>query len=229
MSELDEQLRDLIQRVHQAETKLQRRLALNALLRKLQNLPGLLQSSHQDYAIALNQTWDWVCHHLDRFNAEEEDVAKNLKNWVNAYLKWRMHDLLKPDHYFSLDDPVSEDATRADLIVEPDARKGEHFFLDLLDREIEADQIEKRQNLAQKIAQYVMDDPDRRLRDCHARGKPACNAQFLALRLCLKQPPDKLPAIADELQMSYQTVHSHWKRRCKPLLVKLTEEFSPEL
>jgi hypothetical protein len=241
----DEQLRALIEAVRQAKSAEKRRMALNALLRKLQKLPGILKSSHQDYPEALNLTWEWVCRNIDKFYADDKNVAENLKHWLNGYLYWRIHDLYSPDEkyiklgsekikvgFIPIDPPHSRENdggsdTMVDRLAKPEDQMG-NSFLSLIDRQIQEAQTEERRNLAQKIATYIKQDPDQRLQRCHPKGKPRCNAQFLAMRLCLQDPPATQTSLSEELQIPHQTLVSHWKYACRKLLNKIIQELSDE-
>ncbi len=245
MNDLDVQFRASIEAVRQANSPGQRRLALNALLRKLQKLPDLLSSSHQNYPEALNQTWNWVCQNIDRFNADDENIAENLKHWINSYLKWRIRDLYSPDEkyiklgsdrikvkFVSIDQPLSTEegdgaVTMVDRLTETEARRG-NLFLDSIDSWVRDAQTEEKQSLAQKLVNYIEQDPDQQLSHCHPKHQPRCNAQFLAMRLYLQDPPATFAVLSDELQIPYQTLNTHWKRKCKKLLKEITQELSDE-
>ncbi|HEY9652310.1 MAG TPA: hypothetical protein V6C95_16750, partial [Coleofasciculaceae cyanobacterium] len=66
--------------------------------------------------------------------------------------------------------------------------------------------------------QYIKQDPEQKLRQCHPKASPNCNCQLLSQRISLKSPPDKFSQLARELNINYQTLVQHWKRSCLPLL-----------
>ena len=65
---------------------------------------------------------------------------------------------------------------------------------------------------------YVEQDPENRLTNCYPRQAPHCHCQCLGVRLLLQEPPDRLSTLAREFNINYQTLSSHWKRKCLPLL-----------
>lgn len=171
-------------------------------------------------------TWRWVCQNIDRFDATDPDVAKNLRTWINSYLVWRIRDLRIPDEkYISLDQPrFAEGDSLVDQLPDPESERG-NCFLDSLDRWIEVWQAEDRQRLGQDLLNYIAEDPQARLRGCRLRKQPQIDAQLLVQRLCLKDPPDTIAKLSEEFGIHYQTLNSHWQRRCKPLLQDLIAEF----
>ena len=199
----------------------ERQEALHRLLVRVQRLPGLLRDSHQDYYLALNRTWEWLCRNLSEFEERPPSLEQSLVKWINGYLRFRIRDLYTKDgeqqqRFDSLDAPSgcdSDDArTRQDKLRDP------RPSLSDLDEYIEVWQQEKRQRLGQQIRVYIEQDPEGLLRECHLRNNDQCNCQLLSKRLLLKEPPDRHSGLARELGVPYQTLNSHWKYKCLPLL-----------
>jgi hypothetical protein len=238
MDELDLELRSLMTTVHQhPQPGPERRKALHRLLRRVQNLPGILKSPHQNYPEALNRTWEWVCKNIDQFQVGPDFSSAQLVKWLNGYLCWRIRDLYPDDNrYVSMDAfyAFGEDLehTLADRIYDRDGQP--RIFnsaqgiwgTNLVDQLIEQIHSTEQQRLAEKLIEYIKQDPDERLRSCHPRQYPNCNAQFLTLRLLLQAPPIRLVDISREHQINYQALNSHWKRKCLPLLQAIAQEFS---
>ncbi len=191
------------------------------LVRHLQHLPGIKKVNHQDYALALNQTWEWLNREIDKFRwSNNSSLEKELVRWINGYLKWRIRDLYFPQ---TTDPPtLSLDASIADTdetylnILAKDGFVG--ISLSSLDQDIANIQQQEIKGIVQKIEDWIATDPDKKLQHCHLKNHPQCHCQFLSQRLLLQDPPDKLAKIARDINIPYQTVVSHWKRNCLELL-----------
>lgn len=221
---VDEQLQKLIEEVCLYEEGTpQRQKALNKLLMIVQQLPGIKKDHHQDYLEALNQTWEWVCRSIDKFKVNPGDSLQNsLVKWINGYLKWRIKDLYVPDSKYptiSLDQAISNDegskVTKLDIL--PDSQS-ENITLDLLDKKIAEIQKRSRHAWGERISRFIEQDENRMLKRCCTRVNPECNCQLLAKRLLLVKPSHKIADIAREFNVSNQTLYSHWKKKCLPLL-----------
>ena len=227
---MDEQLQQLIDEVCRYEEGTpQRQKALNKLLVVVQQLPGIKRDGHQDYLEALNKTWEWFCRSIDKFDrlkvSSNQSLQVSLIIWINGYLKWRIKDLYAPDSKYtiSLDQPISNDegskVTRLDILS--DSPSGESNSLDLLDIKIAEIQKRDRQSWGQRIIELIEQDEKRDLRRCCIRKNTECNCHFLAMRLLLAKPSHKIADIARELNVSKQTIYSHWKKKCLPLLKEI--------
>jgi hypothetical protein len=180
---------------------------MSDLLRIVQHLPGIYRVSHQDYPLVLNQTWEWLNRGIDEFQMSYPDQSesnKSLENalvrWINGYLKWRIRDLYFP-------------------------RGKENDYLDLLNDEIfnqsiNYDYIQQQEDniISMKIENWIVSDPEKKLESCYIKNLSHCNCKELAYRLLIKSPPDNLSDISRDIDVSYQTLFSHWKRNCLCLL-----------
>ena len=226
---MEEQLQALIDELqHNPEQSLERRKALNRLLIIIQQFPDIYKSSHQDYPEALNKTWEWVCRKICDFQPHSSSIQKSLTQWINGYLKWRIKDLYMSDSKYtiSLDRPLSgnEDndnykASMLDILADSNSQS---ISLNLLDLKIAQIQTQDRQCWGERIKQYIEQDEMNELKNCHLKRNPECNCQLLAISLLLQQPPHKIADIARQLNSSNQTIYSHWKRKCLPLLRKIS-------
>ncbi len=224
---MDEQLYRLIAQVCQQPLKSpKRRKAMNLLLVEIQQLPGLGKSSHPDYLDALNRTFEWINRQLCQdFDRDRPLIQKRLLQWVNSYLSWRLKDLYsqkKGDR--SLDAPITDNQTETSLLELLPTTNFEIPTRSGLDTYIEQIEREQQQQVGLKLEQYVEEDPDEKLRNCHPQTYPNCNCQLLSSRVLLKNPPDKFSAIAREHNINYQTLKSHWERNCRPLLQAIALE-----
>ncbi|MGK7878023.1 MAG: hypothetical protein AB4426_33365 [Xenococcaceae cyanobacterium] len=222
MIAVDEQLRDLITQVCRYEkASPERQKALNRLLIAIAQLPGIYRSSHQDYPEAFNRTLEWVSKNIDRFERRSPDVQRSFVTWINGYLKWRIRDLYDPDNKYDsrrIYPTSNDDGESIDPIENlPDPK----FSLSLLDLKIAQMQQAKRQRHGEAIAQYIEQDPEGVLTNRHPRKHPQCHCQLLAVRLLLVQPPQRIADVARELNINNQTLYSHWKQKCLPLLQEI--------
>jgi len=219
MDDLDGRLSALIAEVrHNLANSRKWRTAMHKLVREIQQLPGLKKSVHQNYPAALNLTLEWVSREIAKFEPRPPSVSKSLVNWINGTLRWRIQDLYSPDKKapISLDAPIAADigeTTRLELL--PD------FTLSGLDGMIESAQKETTQRIGLKLELYIEQDPEGKLRNSYPRSNPECNCQFLSMRRVLKEPPDNFKNLAEELNVKYTTLNSHWKRKCEPSLQEI--------
>ncbi|MEL6788525.1 MAG: hypothetical protein AAFO76_14235 [Cyanobacteria bacterium J06607_15] len=225
MKQLNQELAQAIAECRQ-DNLTKRRTSLNRLLILIQQLPGIYTVSHQDYPEAYNRTLMWVCQNIDRFEPTTESVEKSLVIWINGYLKWRIRDLYISDNSYDLQRvyPTKNNA-ELDLIANlPDPQ----VSLSLLDTQIAQMQAEKAENMGKAIADYIKQDQDKKLTTTFIRQHPQCNCHNLALRLLLEQPPQKISQIARELEVNNQTLYSHWKQKCLPLLQSISQSINHE-
>ncbi|MEH2161211.1 MAG: helix-turn-helix domain-containing protein [Nostoc sp.] len=244
---MDEQLKKLIDEVCcYPDPSLERQKALNRLFMVIQQLPGIYKSGHQDYLEALNQTWEWVSRKICEFEARSrsdsvrvasrrEGVSPSFQQslviWINGYLKWRIKDLYIPDSNYtiSLDRLTRNDQGDETTLLNilPD-RHSETISLDLLDIKIAQIQEVERQRLGKRIWRYIEQDEEGKLTASHPRKNPECHCHLLAMRLLLEEPPHKIADIARELNISNQTLYSHWKKNCLPLLKEIGMNFGSD-
>ncbi|QSJ16068.1 hypothetical protein JYQ62_30555 [Nostoc sp. UHCC 0702] len=229
---MDEQLKKLIGEVcRYPDPSLERQKALNKLLMVIQQLPGVYKSSHQDYLEALNLTWEWVSRKICTFEARSPSLQQSLIIWINGYLKWRIKDLYTPDsnYTFSLDKPTrneeGDETTLLNIIADPQSPT---ITLDLLDLKIAQIQEAQRQSIGKRIKQYIQQDQEGKLTTSYPRKNPECHCQLLAMRLLVQNPPHKIADIARELNISNQTLYSHWKSHCLTLLREIAINYGYE-
>jgi hypothetical protein len=227
---------DLVQLIENARRYPQgspkRQRALHKLLLVVQKLPDLRRDNHPNYPDALSFTWEWFIKKIDEFEYDPnfpELVEKSLTNWINGTLKYRILDLKtsvqkEKKLKTSLDKPIGNDEdnrTKGDTISNEDALIP---TLDGLEGYIQKEQQKKIQRIGLNVESYIENDPDNKLQQCHPKEKPKCNAQVLAQRMFLKEPPDKLKPISREMDIQYQTLVSFWKRKGLPLLREIVTE-----
>lgn len=237
---MDECLNGLLSAVKQATPRSpEHTRALNRLLVRLKGLPGLRRSTHQDYEHALNKTWEWVCRNITAFDPDREGLRgktleEKLMNWINGTLDNRIKDLDSlqfPDgsHKYPdrLDKPTPSgqeshlERLSSDDLAQPPS-------LSDLDNTIEGLIMQEGRQMASRIEAYILQDPDDRLKRCCSKNYPAGNCHYLSQRLLLKQPPDSMTEIANDLGVNYQTLVNHWKRSCRPMLQEIVKELESQ-
>ncbi|MEL7039520.1 MAG: hypothetical protein AAFO04_28500 [Cyanobacteria bacterium J06592_8] len=210
---------------------------VDLLLRKVQRLPGLAKSSHLDFLEALDKTYWWLSRNICQFEPPsvsslsdeeyEQRYEESLTRWINGYLRFRIKDLyqnpsLNQDN-LPLDQPIGqndEGFTWLDLLpATPNAPT-----LDGLEAYLEQLQTENTERIFREFEIYVEQDLERRLRDCHPRHHPDCNCRMLCQKVLLQNPPEKFSVLSRKFEIGYQTLVTHWKRKCKPLLQEILLE-----
>ena len=232
MTETEIRLRELIAKICENSTSLtesERKRLIDRLLITVQKLPGLLKSSHLDFLEALDKTYWWLSRNICQFQPplnRSLSYEEGLTGWINGYLSRRIQDLYKPipDSHCSLDEPINkgneDDLTWLDKL--PATPKLP--TLDGLEIYIESLQRERTEDVFLRFEFYVERDFDQRLQDCHPRHFPNCNCQMLCQRILLQNPSEKVSDISREFGINYQTLKSHWERKCKPLLQEILVE-----
>jgi hypothetical protein len=231
----------------------QKRLT-NELSRLIPQLTGFRKTRDAnpniDFEGAVNEayggffkTFPTFLHQLDLDNNPEQ-LRERLVRRFNQIIKHKLADqyrkLNQQPFTVSLNAPIK-------------SKKGEDFDSEGvpddtteigIEQLIEREQAQNRQHIGRKVWQYIEEDPERTLRDSYPnekiddsrpntpenrRPRPDANSHVLALRLLLKEPPDKLSVIAKELDINYQTLHSHWKREGLPLVREMALKlYQPE-
>ena len=241
MDEQDERLRQLIAAVYQhPDGSLEWRRAMSRLLIVIQGLPEFRKYSRLDcpdyFLDGLNLTWEWLSRNIRKFEPSTSSIREDLVKWINGYLYWRIKDLATPNprRDYPLDHPIKgsdgvESTTLGERITEQGQILGTPSNPSILSGlEIYIEQLQKQseQRVVLELALYIEQDPKKKLRNCYPRDHPDCNCQLLSKRLLFifKDPPDKLTDIAQEFNINYQTLVSHWKRKGLPLLQTIARE-----
>lgn len=233
-----------------------RGVALGRLLALVAKLPDLRRDSHPDYLDALNRTLVFVEKNLATFRydrgAPPVITYEQFVRWVNGHLKFRILDLYRQGAL-----PLSLDQAprRFDGAQGPGDRGGEPWLdslpagptaLDGLEAWLEKQQRDRLQRRALLLELYIERDPDGRLGRCYAARERAHNCQAIARALFLRsrgaavqRSRSPLPAepkitwrsLARQWQLNEQTLHSHWKRKCRPLLQEIAQSIdrNPEV
>ncbi|NJO98127.1 MAG: hypothetical protein HC764_20785 [Pleurocapsa sp. CRU_1_2] len=219
-------LSQLLQQVseHPQGSKQWRR-AMHHLLIELQNLPGLLKSSHPDYLDALNQNLGKVSRDICcEFQPRSKSLETSLVHWINGYLYWRIKDLYSCNvkTSLSLDIPINKDGEQKILIDILEDTGITNPILNGLDRYIEQLEQEEIQCLVIKILDYLEKDPQNHLKNCYYPTNPHCHCQLISQKRFLQEPAQTFKQISQDLDISSRKLMNHWYGRCIPLLQQIS-------
>jgi hypothetical protein len=213
-TQVDENLRELIIQVcsHPRESW-DRRRAMNRLLLAVQRLPKLSKSAHPDYWEAFDLTWEWLDKNLHDFHPTRSPLRDSLVTWINGFLRYRIKDL------YTKKNP--------NLIYLGDRSYDELFgCVSGFHSAIEQLESEENKRWVRAIEQYIDRDPEEKLRRCHPRNRPDCNCQIIAQKLLLQPVPEKMTALAKQLNISAQTIDSFWRRKGRLTLQAIAREIA---
>ena len=146
----------------------QRAKAMSRLLCVLRQLPGIRSVNHQDYLLALNQTWEWMSRNIDEFRSSTDSLEHDLVAWINGYLYWRIRDIYcAPNHQqrMSLDEEISDNGkTYLDLLSESGFIS---INLNNLNEHIKLLQQQEEREIASQIEAWIELDPQQKLQTCY--------------------------------------------------------------
>lgn len=205
----------------------QRQKALNRLLRVIPLLPNIYRSSHQDYPEAYNRTLEWLCKNIDQYQGRSSSIEQGFVTWINGYLKWRVRDLYAPEDKYNalkayLSSPDEESPDPLENFPDP------NFSLNLLDLKIAQLQEAEQRRQGKAIRDFIEQDSNGQLSQCHPRQYPQCHCQVLTFRLLLKEPPETIADLARDFGINNQTLYSHWKLKCLPMLQEIARRFGSQ-
>ncbi|MBC1218266.1 sigma-70 family RNA polymerase sigma factor (plasmid) [Trichormus variabilis ARAD] len=171
----------------------QRRKALNSILRGVLKSPCTWKGVGDLYEEALVETMMFVSEKL----CEKYDPKRGLFwHWFNACLRNKYKDKIRA--------------------VQRDYSHKYTGELNLLDQVISGVDATLLLDTWESFVQWIEDNPDNILSDCHIRNNPRANCQSLAyLRIVLGKEWEE---IAASVGSTRGAVTSHWCRKCEPLL-----------
>ncbi|MEG4113320.1 MULTISPECIES: hypothetical protein [unclassified Microcoleus] len=251
----DEQLRQLLQLLKDSPeaSKEQERLK-NKLCQLIPHLPGIRKNRDAnpniDFDGAVNEAYGGFFKTLPRFfreidldNIADDALQTRVVKRFNTIVKRKVYDqyskLERQPFTFSLDAPTKS-KTGEEFDSEGAADDTTVIGIEQL---IEQEQVKNKERIGRKLWQCIEDDPTGELRNSYPnekidktqpntpenrRPRPDANCHILAVRLLLKDPPDKLSVIARELNIDYQTLNSHWKRTGFELVKEIGNRIAKE-
>ena len=223
--------------------------ALDRFLRLIPTTPDLYRHNHLNYSEALNEALRRIDTQLTDFECNwDTDTDTVIRwrfiKWLNGKLRYTVKDLYRYDARvrdkpsLSLDYPHlalsgEEVSTTLGDTISADQLKG--VKLSGLDHMIDTLQRQNTQRKGLLVELYIEQDPDATLQSCHARKSTWLNCQEVAQKMFLRLQGGKVGklkaekklswrSLAEQLDVKEQTVHSHWKRRCLPLLKKIAQK-----
>lgn len=225
--DLEDALRQLVQRLRQKQKGSREwRKAMNQLLGWIPTLPKLARCQHPGYPDVLNETLELIFERIQDFSPRFASVTQSFTAWINYKLrhKYRVLELCREQSALSLDTEISE-GERKTTFVELLADSRPSTIWELEEKIAGWQQQENSKRIGRQLWNYIQQDPEGRLQGCVSREHPHCNCQEIAIRLYLQTPPQKLPKIAEELDVPYQTLIYQWKNKFHPLLKTVAREF----
>ncbi|MFB2981844.1 hypothetical protein [Microseira sp. BLCC-F43] len=205
MDDLNLYLQTLIQETcsHPPDSP-QRRKALNSFLRVLLK-SGRIQTTGDDvYEEALYKTM----FNLTKTLCDKYDPSRgSFLTWFKTCLRHQHMDEIRA---------AQRHRDRQQSVWQ--TNEGE---LDPLDRVVAPIDAKLLLDTWESFVQWIEDDPDHLLKDCHIENNPKANCQTLAyLRLVVGK---EWQEIAAEVGSTRGAISSHWSRKCQPLLQEWLE------
>jgi hypothetical protein len=246
----DEQLRQLLQLLKDSQegSKEQERLK-NQLCQLIPHLPGIskhpypnidLEEMMQEAYCGFLKTLSAFLRGIELDNLAADVLRTRVVQRFNKTLKNKVCDqyrrMQQQIFTVSFDAPITSNRGEEFEAQEPI----DHTTKNGIEQLIEREQAQNKQRIGRKLWQYIEDDPTGELRNSYPsekidktkpnnpenrRPRPDANSHVLALGLLLQDPPDKLSEIARELNIDYQTLHSHWKRTGLVLVKEIALKF----
>ncbi len=190
----------------------QHRKAINHLLRSLLKSgriwrPPAANDDNEDiYEEALQKTMlDLVSKTL----CEKYDPNRGLfLSWFNECLKNKWKDEIRK---------ANRHKSRIQSVLEKD-----EMSIDLSEQIVSPIDAILLTQTWESFKQWIKEDPDNVLKDCHIRNNPKANCQLFAeLKLIFGK---EWKEIADEVGSPSGSLRPHWQRKCEPLLHKWLKE-----
>ena len=178
----------------------QRQKKLTQIIRLINN--KLWKENTAYYEDALQETWVYFCQNIcEGKTAKPYDSEKaSVITWLNNYLKWRLKDgYINTEKQNKQTAPVRVDENNK--IIDP------------------VDSLPAKPNvptILEEIENWVLQDPDNKLRQTYLDNHPQINCQLLILKRLPCPTPWK--TLAEQYGISAGTLSSFYQRKCKPLL-----------
>jgi DNA-directed RNA polymerase specialized sigma24 family protein len=190
----------------------QNRQAINSLLRSLLKSgriwrPRAESYRNQDiYEEALQKT---LVDLSSKTLSEQYDPDRGLfLHWFNRCLENKYRDEIKKvDRYQKRIQPVLQN---------------HEISIDMIDNLVSPMDATLLTATWESFKQWIIEDPDNVLKDCHIRDNPKANCQLFAELNRIEGK--KWQEIADTVGSPQGSLRSHWNRKCEPLLQKWLAE-----
>ncbi|NES19476.1 MAG: hypothetical protein F6K41_11225 [Symploca sp. SIO3E6] len=194
------------------------RKSIDRLLLEIPKLPGLVRRDHQDYEEVLDDTLIEVSKRISEFQPQQDSIIKSFVAWINykLRLKYRITELYsqgKQARVISLDQLLTA--------------QGDQTLLNTDGAYLDSPELEA--SIAQRVWEYINQDPEGKLRNCTLQRYPDCNAQAVAKILYSSDSykangQANLKALAQHFKIPYKTFYSYWKKHCQPLLSEIAKK-----
>jgi hypothetical protein len=202
MSDLDRQLRELVERAcsHPPGSAI-RQKSLTQIVRTIDR--KLWRESIPGYEDALQQTWLYFCRNICEATTGEKynpDRA-SLITWLNNYLKRRLQDV-----------KIGETQAKKDF-VSPQYQGKDGETIDRIEQQPAPPDVPP---ILEELRAWAQADPDGTLTSTHIKGHPLVNCQLLILR---RLPPEtSWEQLSKELGIAIPTLSAFYQRKCMPKL-----------
>ena len=193
VDELEECLQRLVAEARESPP-VERRQRLNEIVRLVSRSGRLWREETPYYQDALQQTWLYLCRHLEKYDSSRANVI----TWLDNHLRWRLEDFRQAQQ--------AELARRVSGSMNDDA-------IDRIDNIPAPPEIPP---ILEAVRKWVETDPDGELSSTHIKNRPDITCQILILR---RLPPEKRwSEIASEFNLSQSTAANFYRRQCLPRL-----------
>lgn len=210
-------------------------IAEGLLLKHRKKREFLLSQYDDDMQEIFDSSIKYFIEHIDEFDMAKAKGAQGsikfgLMHWFEKVcrLEYAVLDYCeaRSQRPISLDTPVGEgDITLLDVLEDrsadgiPKLSGLEKFIKDL--------QAKSDRAVARAIDEILREDPflesnpQQRLSTCHPKKDPASNCQII---FQLQKKYQRLTAVSQELGVNHQTLNSHYRRHCIPLMQALVKQ-----
>ncbi len=168
----------------------------------------LWQEQTSYYEDALQETWIYFCRNIceGKSGLVYESNKASVVTWLNNYLKWRLK-----DGYIN---EQKQKQRTVSVKIDKDNK-----VVNLIDTLAAPPDIPP---LLKEIEQWVLKDPQNKLRKICMDNYPQVTAQVLILK---RLPPEtSWKDLAREYNIAAGTLSSFYQRKCKPLLREYSKE-----
>lgn len=179
---------------------LQRRVYLTQLVRCIERSGRLWTDPSPYYEDALQMTWVYCCRNLCEActsSSPHNQSRSSVITWLNAYLKWRLHDLAQEQY---------RKKAQIELSSIPDSYS-------VWNASASRPEVPP---ILEETKAWVKEDRQGLLRSLHLKNNPDITAQYLILK---RLPPEtSWQDLSNELRVSISTLSSFYRRNCLPSL-----------
>ncbi|MEM9483152.1 MAG: hypothetical protein AAGA83_05620 [Cyanobacteria bacterium P01_F01_bin.116] len=232
----DDELRELINNVKKsASDKWKRSHALNKLVRKLLELPGIRKYKHPLYGDAKTDALMYVLENIHIFRPQASTYQVSLVGWINSRIQIEMRRIYAGQHpeskpiapgnkpHYSLEQSQIEGGESLHNLVSETGMKTP--TLGELDNLCQEEAQQKLKTICIELKRIVDLDESGRLRSECLTKNHNCNSQIIIQLHYFSDPPVSFREIASRYEgVTKDAVRKHDERKCKKFLKQKTED-----